>query len=137
MKLRLLLQLLLLVLPLSVIQGCSPSAELITTNAIDPAGRLSREDYLTLRDCTPSNADNTDNKNSKIPPIPKLSGEEDNDLSFDSPLHKLVSVTVTDGVPVRDVLMELVRKTGAVEFRTMSKGSFCLADAAISSDTGI
>ncbi len=117
MKLRQLLHLLLLISPLLCVQGCSPSAKLVSTNAIDPAGNLGREDYLALRDRAPAEPAAKSKKDSGIPPIPKLPGDEDMDGSgeafADSPLLKLVSIDVTDSVPVRDVLMELVRKTGA------------------------
>jgi hypothetical protein len=94
-------------------QGCSPSSELLTTNAIDPAGGLSREDYLALRQRSSPDNDKADKKPGTIPPIPKMPEDEFGAPSTNSPLNKLVSVTVTDSVPVRDVLMELVRKTGA------------------------
>ncbi|MFA4993906.1 MAG: secretin N-terminal domain-containing protein [Bdellovibrionales bacterium] len=111
MSLRRFSYLLLLFFPLLAIQGCSPSAELFATNAIDPTGGLEREDYLALRERTQPDAERSSQK-AGIPPIPKMPGE-DSDTPSDSPLHKLVSITVTDSVPVRDVLMELVHKTGA------------------------
>ncbi|MFA5041265.1 MAG: secretin N-terminal domain-containing protein [Bdellovibrionales bacterium] len=76
-------------------------------------GNHSREDYLALRDRAPPLTGKADKKNAGIPPIPRLPGEDDDAQPLNSPLHKLVSVSVTDSVPVRDVLMELVRKTGA------------------------
>ncbi len=92
--------------------GCTPSAGLLTTNAIDPAGGLLREDYLALRDRQA--ADDTASNKSDIPPIPKMPEEEKIAASpASSVLSKNVSVNVTDSVPVREVLLELVRKTGA------------------------
>lgn len=110
MKLRFFSQLLIALL-LSI-QGCSPSAELMTTNAIDPAGGLGREDYLALRNREPA-LQRKGKKAKDIPPIPKIL-EEEADLSPRNPfLDKVVSVSVTDSVPVREILLELVRKTGA------------------------
>jgi general secretion pathway protein D len=126
MKLRLLPHLLLLLFPLLAIQGCSPSAELIATSDIDPAGGLSREDYLALRQRQPQEENGVSKKAPAIPPIPKIP-DGDADAAADSPLNKLVSVTVTDSVPVRDVLMELVRKTGAnLELDPRVQGSVIL-----------
>lgn len=113
MGLRLLPHKLLLVLSLLAIQGCSPSLGLVSTSDIDPAGGLSREDYLALRQRQTHDGDEADKKPNAVPPIPKMSGIVSVEHAPASPLNKLVSVTVTDSVPVRDVLMELVRKTGA------------------------
>ncbi len=76
---------------------------------VDPAGDLSRDDYLALRQ---RDGGNTPTTAPKPPPIPPLS-----DLSPASAVrppasghdHK-VSVSVTDTVPVRDVLLDLGRK---------------------------
>jgi len=97
---------------LLAIQGCTPSADLATTSAIDPMGRLNREDYLALRDRNENyGAEDVDRLLAAIPPIPAMPQEET--IAPNSPLNKLVSVMVTDSVPVREVLLELVRKTGA------------------------
>jgi MSHA type pilus biogenesis protein MshL len=99
-----------LVLVAFFLHGCSPSAELLTTEAIDPAGRLSREDYLALRDRLPSD---DDSQKPDIPPIPKLPYEDDDAEEQDELMSKLISVDITDSVPVREVLLELMRKSGA------------------------
>jgi general secretion pathway protein D len=109
MKLRLLPPLHLLFL--FVLQGCSPSAELISTDAIDPAGGLGREDYLALRERHAAD-DKDAGKKSAVPPIPKMPDEEEGVAPPDSPLQQRVSVDVTDSVSVREVLLELVHKTG-------------------------
>lgn len=81
---------------------------------IDPAGGLTRKDYTALRDRQPADADDAETKPATdIPPIPNMPGEGAEGQDENSSLNKLVSLTVTDSVPVRDVLMELMRRTGA------------------------
>ncbi|MDR3424869.1 MAG: secretin N-terminal domain-containing protein [Alphaproteobacteria bacterium] len=126
MKLRLLPHLILLILSLLIVQGCTPSAGLLTTGNIDPTGGLSREDYMALRNRQKPNTAEAEKKTS-IPPIPKMPEEESDAVGSNPLLDKRVSVTVTDTVPVRDVLMELVRKTGAnLELDPRVQGSVIL-----------
>lgn len=87
------------------ISACSPSAELIATEAIDPTGGLSREDYLALRERGGEAV-----KKKETPPA-AMNPEIEKSASL-ARLNKPVSVNVTEAVPVRDVLMELVSKTG-------------------------
>jgi general secretion pathway protein D len=79
----------------------------LSKDQIDPAGGLTRKDYLAMRhrqDAALPNFDET------APPIPTPPME----TAAPPPPHlghnKRVSVTVTDSVPVRDVLIELARK---------------------------
>lgn len=79
-----------------------------SSDEIDPSGHMTREDYVALRDrgLVPRSEDETN-----FPPIPQTAG----DLT-PPPKHapvgsrKLVSVSVTDNMPVRDVLVELARE---------------------------
>lgn len=81
------------------------------TNAIDPAGGMNREDFLALRDRASAPSDAAEKETASAPPIPNLPSEGgSNDNAY---LDKLVSVSVSEGVSVREILMELVRKTGA------------------------
>lgn len=113
MKLRFSLPLLVL-LSLVSLQGCSLPSHIVGKGDIDPAGGLNREDYLALRQRQPSDTDETDKKASpQIPPIPLMPDADSQNPESNPALNKLVSLTVTDSVPVRDVLMELMRKTGA------------------------
>jgi len=106
---------LVVLLSLVSLQGCSAPANIVGKGDIDPSGGLSREDYLALRQRQPADAGDADKKPStEIPPIPSMpDGDSQNSDESDSALNKLVSINVTDSVPVRDVLMELMRKTGA------------------------
>ncbi|MDD3030184.1 MAG: secretin N-terminal domain-containing protein [Alphaproteobacteria bacterium] len=79
---------------------------------------LTREDYMALRNRRPIDPPANEKTlatplTPEIPPIPKLPGEDEALTSLDDPLNKLVSVSVSDSVPVRDLLMELIKKTGA------------------------
>ncbi len=107
MRVRVFFHLLLALVVLFVIAGCSPSVELIATETIDPAGGLTREDYLALRDRGGPVDEATKKKEpssaSKLPTVERETADR---------LKKPVSVTVTESVPVRDVLMELVGKAG-------------------------
>ncbi|MDE1900905.1 MAG: secretin N-terminal domain-containing protein [Alphaproteobacteria bacterium] len=93
-----------------LLNACSlaDSDNIVTTNDIDPAGGLSRADYLALR-----NRHGTDDglNAKKAPPIPSI--PDNADEAPTGPLAKRVNLEVSDSVPVRDVLMELVNKTGA------------------------
>ncbi len=126
MKLRLLPHLKLSLLCLILAQGCS-STDLATPNLIDPSGGLTREDYLALRNRTPS----VPQPEAKTPPpIPDMPSDDDGDGAdgMNASLDRLVSLNVTDNVPVRDVLMELVRKTGAnLELDPRVQGSVILS----------
>ncbi|MDD4616774.1 MAG: secretin N-terminal domain-containing protein, partial [Alphaproteobacteria bacterium] len=95
-----------------MLSGCTSSFNLLTTEAIDPSGGLRREDYIALRDRQPPE---DSSQKSEAPPIPKMPEDEQRGASPEpiSALSKSVSVNVTDSVPVRDVLLELVRKAGA------------------------
>ncbi len=95
-----------------MIQGCTPSFGLIGTEAIDPAGGMSRADYVALRDRRAPETKEADKKAESPPPIPKMPDEEVKTPPKNSPLFKRVSVAITDSVPVRDVLLELVQKAG-------------------------
>ncbi len=96
------------VLGLVSIISCDMARD-VTTTEIDPSGHLYRGDYLDLRErnqpLLPS-ADDT-----AFPPIPETSAD---DLIPPPPpmpagSDRRVSVTVTDTVPLRDVLIELAR----------------------------
>ena len=121
MWLRRHLVVLLLLLSLCALQGCNnlSSDEIATTADIDPAGGLTREDYLALRHrehdgpTTADAAKDTETlpvQEKAIPPIPEMPAVQSTPIS---PMNKLVSISVSDSVPVREVLMELVNKTGA------------------------
>lgn len=82
----------------------------LTTNQIDPFGHMYREDYQDLRERNQS-ALPADQQG--FPPIPEVPS----DVTPPPPplpagSHKLVSVSVTDSVPLRDVLIELARESG-------------------------
>lgn len=114
---------LLLLICLNILSGCSGNKTILTTTDIDPAGGLSRADYLALRQREPQEPD--DKKTP--PPIPTLP-DEDLPSSNHAGMDKKVSLTVTDSVPVRDVLMELMRKTGAnLELDPRVQGSVILS----------
>ncbi len=119
------LSLLFLFAALGVLQGCTPSDTIVTTNAIDPAANLSRADYLALRQRHPEAVETESEKTkAKEPPIPLmpdlLTERAEKDSQKDSGIRptsngfltKKISVSVTEAVPVRDVLIELVRKVG-------------------------
>ncbi|MGB9152737.1 MAG: secretin N-terminal domain-containing protein [Alphaproteobacteria bacterium] len=105
---------LIFLLSLLSLQGCALPSRVVGNGDIDPSGGLTRNDYTALRDRQPADADEPNKKPAtQIPPIPSMPGGEMAESVPDSALNKLVSLTVTDSVPVRDVLMELMRKTGA------------------------
>jgi general secretion pathway protein D len=77
---------------------------------IDPAGNLTRRDYLELRQRggDAPETDKDDKKDDpKAPPIPEPPAPK-----HAPPPEKKVSVAVTDDVPLRDVLLELGREGG-------------------------
>lgn len=81
----------------------------VTTSEIDPSGHMYREDYKDLRErgqmLLPPDGE-------AFPPIPETSSDV---TPPPAPLpagsHQLVSVSVTDSVPLRDVLIELARES--------------------------
>lgn len=87
---------------------------------IDPTGGMSRDDYIALRQRGAKSKANADGmfRNGMdgdidyvVPPIPKLPEPEIPDmLDTDATPEKLVSLSVTDSVPLRDVLIELGRE---------------------------
>lgn len=92
-----------LVLAITTLSGCGHSRE----DKIDPAGNLSRQDYRALRErpVAPEYSTRTDDG----PPIPDLvSTLTPPALATQDSL--LVTLSVTDAVPLRDVLVELARK---------------------------
>jgi general secretion pathway protein D len=75
---------------------------------IDPAGHLKREDYTDLRKREDKAEENQ--QAASPPPIPDMPMEITPPLPPALGSDKRVSVTVTDTVPVRDVLIELARE---------------------------
>lgn len=99
-------------------QGCGAQ---FSPNKIDPAGNLSRSDYLALRhrgdDANTASARNNSDNNkgteeNSAPPIPELPQPTPapNPSPDETKTRKHVSVNVTDSVPLREVLMELGRQ---------------------------
>lgn len=81
----------------------------ITTNEIDPSGHLYREDYQDLRER--GNPANIPDEVS-FPPIPETTATlTPPPKPLPTGSKNLVSVSVTDSVPLRDVLIELARKS--------------------------
>ena len=80
-------------------------------NQIDPSGGLTRADYLALRkrEALALKAQKQQKEAPPIPPMPIETGT----LPKPLPGHnKLVSVSVTDSVPLRNVLIQLAREAG-------------------------
>ncbi|NTU77084.1 MAG: hypothetical protein HGA90_04640 [Alphaproteobacteria bacterium] len=91
---------------------------------IDPAGNLARKDYIALRqrgNWTKNKNEAPDDNEKKAPltltespPIPEMPIELTPPLASPTlpvaPAEKLVSVTVTENVPLRDVLLDLGRE---------------------------
>lgn len=92
-------------LAVGFLAGCDA---LSNGSEIDPAGHLNRSDYLALRHR--EDLANETPHDVVAPPIPEMSA----DITPPPPPvpgnGKRVSVTVTDTVPVRDVLLELARE---------------------------
>lgn len=81
----------------------------LPSDNIDPAAGLTRDDYLALRH-RQEMADTNSPSSQTAPPIPDMATEV---IPPPPPVPgngKRVSVTVTDSVPVRDVLIELARE---------------------------
>lgn len=96
----------LLLLSLGLLTACDLIPLDFSLDEIDPAGGLQRGDYLALRNR--GGQAEEQQQEQKPPPIPEM--------PFETPAPppvpgsgKKVSVTVTDSVPVRDVLIELAR----------------------------
>lgn len=100
------------------LSGCALD---LPSDKIDPSGNLSREDYLALRERgnwaknKPADDDeyNEEVSAAKPPPIPEIPKQI---VSPQIPpardKDKLVSITVTENVPLRDVIVELGREGG-------------------------
>lgn len=90
--------------------GCSmmsPKEELDALNVIDPRRDLTKKDYMDMLEPKPDQAAVSVEK--KRPPVPKLS---DIVLTPKKPkigVNKTVSISVTDDVELKDVLIELAR----------------------------
>jgi general secretion pathway protein D len=86
---------------------------LFQANKIDPAGNLTREDYLALRhrDEAAKPSDDSSDNAKNTPAIPEMPGAPAPSLSpaAAAPVKK-VSVNVTENVPLRDVLIEMGRE---------------------------
>lgn len=88
--------------------GCSGS---FPPDKIDPAGNLTRKDYLDLRKRGEKPDNGREDDLGIPPPIPDLPQSIRPPLPVPEELPvKKVSVSVTDSVPVRDVLVELGRQ---------------------------
>jgi MSHA type pilus biogenesis protein MshL len=93
----------LLVLAFLTLQGCGDN--IATTSKIDPAGGLTRDDYLALR-----HRGEEAMVEPPPPPIPDMPNTLPLAVAPGLGHDKLVSVTVSDNVPLRDVLIELARE---------------------------
>lgn len=92
------------VLCLVALASCTSAS----TVPIDPSGQLSREDYLALRDRVPQEGTSVP---AAEPPIPDLPFDLAPLPTQEDPLHtKLVSISVSEKVSVRDILQELARE---------------------------
>ena len=94
-----------------VTQGCTNT---FPPDKIDPAGNLSRQDYLALRhrgEKWPPQETEGAAKPAVLPapPIPTMPESVMPEAPLETP-QRLVSVSVTDSVPLRDVLIELARE---------------------------
>ncbi len=102
-----------------MMQGCAGT---FPPDKIDPAGNLTRQDYLALRhrgepkppaDDIPPIPSVDDlafpDPHNNVPPIPEMPAAPSRPIADEAP-EKLVSVTVTDQVPLREVLMDLARE---------------------------
>lgn len=81
----------------------------VTSNEIDPSGHMYREDYQDLRERgtgLPAGGDEG------FPPIPQAStGLTPPPAPAPAGSDRRVSITVTDAMPLRDVLIELARES--------------------------
>ncbi|MDD3287751.1 MAG: secretin N-terminal domain-containing protein [Alphaproteobacteria bacterium] len=97
-----------------LITGCS---EFFKADKIDPSANLTRKDYLDLRNrnetAKTKSLSDEDDDNLSPPPIPDIPSQL---IEAKAPpaieKDKLVSITVTENVPLRDVLIELGREGG-------------------------
>ena len=87
-----------------LLQACGDT-RILTTNDIDPDGHLSRHDYTALR-----HREQYADQAPTVPPIPQNNRDVTPPVQTIPGGNKLVSVTVTDTVPLRDVLIELARE---------------------------
>jgi len=101
--------LLLAVASLMALQSCSGMGLESNDSEIDPAGGLTRGDYLNLRHRAEANAEAS---LQTAPPIPAMPTQMAAPKTVPGK-GKLVSITVTDSVPLRDVLIQLARDAGA------------------------
>lgn len=79
------------------VSGCTEGLK----DPVDPIKGLTREDYRALRDDPPEPVG---------PPIPRLSYRFGHKAKTPLASDRIVSISVTDKVPLKDVLMELARK---------------------------
>ena len=86
-----------------VLPGCSRWRD----DKVDPSGNLSRADYRALRDRPPAK-EYTALTDPDAPPIPELVTSVSPPKPVKRP-ERLVTISVTDSVPLRDVLVELAR----------------------------
>ena len=93
-----------------LLQGCATS---FPPDKIDPSGHLTRSDYLALRER--GTAPDTPAANGPpIPDLPPAQAPQTHTPSLaDKVGAKRVSVNVTDAIPLRDVLIDLGRKSDA------------------------
>lgn len=84
--------------------GCDGLGNRYFNDNVDPAGKLSRADFEKLRDRAPPPA------LAPAPPIPALQPVLTNPQPPLGGADRLVSLTVTDSVPLKDVLIELARR---------------------------
>jgi len=108
---------------LLALAGCTNT---FPPDKIDPAGHLTRQDYLALRERDPTkqdkaakDQDESDPETAPIPlaaplqPVAPLLPSPSMPPPAPEPPPKLVSVNVTDSVPLREVLLELAREANA------------------------
>lgn len=91
----------LLLLPLFVLAACN-DAKLV--DPVDPIKGLTREDYQDLRREAPDAEE--------PPPIPRLALKRDRPPLTKLGADRVISLSVTEKVPLRDVLTELAEKAG-------------------------
>ena len=107
---------LMLVGMLGFLQACTGNP--LISRDIDPAGHMTRQDYLALRDRDdkkPSPAQTQPDADLQpveaIPPIPEMPLDVQAPGGASVPgMERLVNVAVTENVPLRDVLLELARE---------------------------
>ena len=87
---------------LLLLPGCSRWRD----DKIDPPGKLGREDYRALRE-RPAAKEYQTGRDQHAPPIPSMIVPPPAPLKVEP--DQLVTISVTDAVPMRDVLLELAR----------------------------